>query len=158
MLVGRGGNNLHLRCLGNLKNTGNHIINKQTERGKIKRQTLVVVIDPGNEMSDYFAWSYLIIQSKFFSPFTFLACPLQRFCKLLNKARRKQFGNLFFFLLFGWWILIWFSLFSLVWGFLQGGQRGFLFVSKVFNAPVLVNSVPTCWGYCSWHNEGGKCC
>lgn len=56
-----------------------------------------MVIDPGNEMSDDFACSYLIIQSKFSSSFTFLACPLQRFCKLLNKARRKQFGNLGFF-------------------------------------------------------------
>lgn len=38
-----------------------HIINKQTEE-KRKRQTLVVVIDPGNEKSNDFACSYLIIQ------------------------------------------------------------------------------------------------
>lgn len=38
-----------------------HIVNKQTEE-KRKRQTLVVVIDPGNEKSIDFACCYPIIQ------------------------------------------------------------------------------------------------
>lgn len=141
MLVGRGWKSSAFEMPW--KSEKHHIINKQTEE-KRKRQTLVVVIDPGNEKSNDFACSYLIIQWKFSSPFTFLSCCLKRSCKLQNKARRKQFGCLVFSVVYlVGFNLVWLVFFGM--GF-WGGHRGFLFVFLVFSTPVRVNSVPTAEG------------